>query len=426
MTTDKLPINPARHTRLHERLLLNPVLGHLTAMLFILAGSQLFTFGTLTHEYDPNVLSSQATLLTIYLIYALLSHKLIRFPGGRSIPYSLSISLTLMAISVLAILGLRLGYSRSTLFSGFFLIILTQTSNFIISRHYRNLKFAWIPFGDPIPAFADNNVVIRELDKPDLEQTRFDGIIVDLDEDLPNEWLRFIAKHSSSGLPIIATKAFIEALSGKVSLNKLNIHDMDSLHPNPGYQILKRGMDLIIAVTLLPIIAPLGVLLAILIRLESKGPAMFIQERTGQKNKPFRMYKFRSMRQSDDDTPRFADADQHRITRLGSIIRKTRLDELPQFINVIKGDMSLIGPRPEQPGFVEKFEEEVPFYSYRHVVKPGITGWAQVRQGYATSTETTREKVEHDFYYIKNLSLWLDLLIIIKTIRTILTGFGAR
>jgi len=426
VTTEKLPINPARHTRLHERLLLNPVIGHVAGLLFILLGSQIFTFGKLTAEYDPNVVNSQITLVLIYLGYTLLSRKLIRFPGGRSIPYSLSISLSLMGLSILVILALRFGYSRSTLFSGFVLIIIAQAANFLISRHYRNLKFAWIPYGESIPPFDDTNVIIRELEKADLETTRYDGIIVDVDQELSNEWLRFIAKHSSTGLPVIATKSFIEALSGKVSLNKLNIHDMDSFHPSPGYQLVKRAMDLLITILLLPLITPACIILALLIRLESKGPAMFIQERIGQKNKPFRMYKFRSMRICDDQTPRFADMDQHRITRVGAIIRKLRLDELPQFINVFTGHMSLIGPRPEQPGFVEQFEEEVPFYSYRHTVKPGITGWAQVMQGYATCTESTREKVEHDFYYIKHLSLWLDLLIIIKTIRTVLTGFGAR
>lgn len=426
MTTEKLPLNPARHTRLHERFLLNPVVGHIAGLLATLLGSQLFTFGKITFEYDPNVINSQVTLLLVYLAYALLSRKLIRFPGGRSIPYSLSISLTLMGLSLLAILALRLGYSRSTLLSGFVLIIAAQAANFMISRHSRNLKFAWVPYGDPVPPFSDTNVAIRALEAPTIEKTRYDGIIVDVDQNLPNEWLRFIAKHSSTGLPIIATKSFIEALSGKVSLSKLNIHDMDSLHPGLGYQLIKRGMDLVIALLLLPVITPTCIILAILIRLDSKGSALFIQERIGQKNRPFKMYKFRSMRVCDDETPRFADMDQHRITRLGAIIRKTRLDELPQFINVLKGEMSLIGPRPEQPGFVEKFEEEVPFYSYRHTVKPGITGWAQVMQGYATCTETTREKVEHDFYYIKHLSLWLDILVIIKTIKTILTGFGAR
>ena len=115
-----------------------------------------------------------------------------------------------------------------------------------------------------------------------------------------------------------------------------------------------------------------------------------------------------------------------RVTRVGKFIRKTRIDELPQFINVLKGDMSLIGPRPEQRAFVDQFEIDIPFYTYRHVVRPGITGWAQVTQGYAASEDETRIKLEHDFYYIKNFSLWLDILIVFKTIRTMLTGFGAR
>lgn len=115
-----------------------------------------------------------------------------------------------------------------------------------------------------------------------------------------------------------------------------------------------------------------------------------------------------------------------RVARMRHFIRKTRIDEIPQFINVLKGEMSLIGPRPEQRTFVEQFEEEIPFYSYRHVMRPGITGWAQMTQGYATDEKETRIKLEHDFYYIKHFSLWLDVLIVLKTIRTMATGFGAR
>ena len=115
-----------------------------------------------------------------------------------------------------------------------------------------------------------------------------------------------------------------------------------------------------------------------------------------------------------------------RITKFGHFIRKTRIDELPQFLNILKGDMSLIGPRPEQLSFVEQFNESIPFYRYRHIVRPGLSGWAQVMQGYASDEDETRVKLEYDFYYIKNFSLALDLLIILKTIQTILTGFGAR
>ena len=115
-----------------------------------------------------------------------------------------------------------------------------------------------------------------------------------------------------------------------------------------------------------------------------------------------------------------------RVTKIGKFIRKTRIDELPQFFNVLKGDMSLIGPRPEQKVFVDAFEEQIPFYNYRHIVRPGISGWAQVTQGYTADVDDTQIKVEHDFYYIKHFSLWLDVLIVFKTIKTMLTGFGAR
>ncbi|WP_305843502.1 sugar transferase [Photobacterium leiognathi] len=165
----------------------------------------------------------------------------------------------------------------------------------------------------------------------------------------------------------------------------------------------------------------------ILIKLENPGPAMFIQERVGQGGKVFRIYKFRSMTVKEAGAEdKFATQEQARVTKVGKIIRKVRIDELPQFFNVLKGDMSLIGPRPEQDSFVKQFEQEIPFYGYRHMVKPGITGWAQVVQGYADDTESTTEKLAFDLYYIKNLSFWLDVNIVFKTIRTMLTGFGAK
>ncbi len=161
--------------------------------------------------------------------------------------------------------------------------------------------------------------------------------------------------------------------------------------------------------------------------LESRGGVFFLQERVGQGGVPFTMYKFRSMCQdSEKDGSQFAQANDMRVTRVGKFIRKTRIDELPQFYNVLKGEMSLIGPRPEQKKFVDEFNKQIPFYNYRHIVKPGISGWAQVVHGYAANAEDTRIKLEHDFYYIKNFSFSMDLLILFKTIQTMLTGFGAR
>ena len=168
-------------------------------------------------------------------------------------------------------------------------------------------------------------------------------------------------------------------------------------------------------------------LTAIAIRLESAGSVLFVQNRVGQGGREFKIYKFRSMRtDSEQNGAQLAQVGDSRITRVGSFIRKTRLDELPQFFNILKGDMSLIGPRPEQKVFVEQFEKSIPFYQYRHIVKPGLSGWAQVTQGYAGNTDETQVKIEHDFYYIKHFSFSLDVLIMFKTVKIILTGFGAR
>ena len=191
--------------------------------------------------------------------------------------------------------------------------------------------------------------------------------------------------------------------------------------------LIKRIMDFALITISLPLTLPLMALTALAIVLESRGGALFTQKRIGQGGREFTIYKFRSMAQnSEANGAQLAQIGDARVTRVGKFIRKTRLDELPQFWNILRGDMSLIGPRPEQRVFVEQFNDSIPFYNYRHIVKPGLSGWAQVTQGYAGNEDETQIKLEHDFYYIKHFSLSLDILIIFKTIKTILTGFGAR
>lgn len=189
----------------------------------------------------------------------------------------------------------------------------------------------------------------------------------------------------------------------------------------------KRILDLFVFFCVSPILLPLSLIIAILIKLDSKGPILFTQKRVGQGGKPFLMYKFRSMKiDSEVNGCMFAKRDDHRITKFGKFIRKFRIDEIPQFWNVLKGDMSLIGPRPEQARFVEFFNEEIYQYDLRHSIKPGITGLAQVQQGYAASKRGTEMKLNYDLYYIRNYSLKMDLVIVAKTLKTIFTGFGAR
>ncbi|MDA0684421.1 MAG: sugar transferase [Bacteroidetes bacterium] len=191
-------------------------------------------------------------------------------------------------------------------------------------------------------------------------------------------------------------------------------------------QSLKRLIDMVISLLVLVIGLPIWILVAIMIRVTSKGAAIYRQRRIGQKGREFTMFKFRTMQEdAEAETgPVWAREDDPRYTPIGRWLRKTRLDEVPQFFNVLRGDMSLVGPRPERPYFVEKLAREIPLYSRRHRVKPGITGWAQVKWKYDTSLEDVQQKVKYDLFYIENMSLRRDLQILFRTVYTALRGSG--
>jgi sugar transferase (PEP-CTERM system associated) len=233
------------------------------------------------------------------------------------------------------------------------------------------------------------------------------------------------------GLKILDGNSFYEMLSGKLVV--------DQLYPSwlifsEGFQktllnrFLKRTIDLALSLVMLVGCFPLMVVAAIAIKLDSKGPILFSQERVGRKHKPYRMYKFRSMINDAEKTcgPQFACEGDPRITRVGRVLRKLRFDEMPQLWNVLKGDMSFIGPRPERAFFVEQFEKQIPYYRERFSIKPGITGWAQICYRYGANAEDTMEKLNYDLFYIKNMSIFMDLMIVMKTIKTVLFGKGAR
>jgi exopolysaccharide biosynthesis polyprenyl glycosylphosphotransferase len=224
---------------------------------------------------------------------------------------------------------------------------------------------------------------------------------------------------------LYSAQAVAEALSGRVPDSVL-ASELWQPDGNPAYDLLKRALDVTAVLLTLPLTLPLAAGVALAIRLDSPGPALFSQWRTGLHGRAFRLHKFRSMRHTAHDTPQFASERDKRITRLGAFLRKSRLDEIPQLWNVLRGDMSLIGPRPEQTAFVRQFAEQIPSYPYRHLVRPGLTGWAQVQQGYAASTEETAVKLSYDLYYVTHYSLAMDLLILAKTLRTVFTGRGAR
>jgi sugar transferase (PEP-CTERM system associated) len=190
---------------------------------------------------------------------------------------------------------------------------------------------------------------------------------------------------------------------------------------------VKRVTGFILSLIGLVLLSPLILVISILIKIDSQGPVFYQQERVGKRGKIFRLLKFRSMvKNAETNGPVWAENDDKRITRVGRWIRKWRFDEIPQMLNVLKGDMAFVGPRPERPYFVEQLRKEIPFYDQRFSVKPGVTGWAQIKYRYGASKEDALEKLKYDLYYIKNLSPFFDLLIIFETIKVVLFGKGAR
>jgi sugar transferase (PEP-CTERM system associated) len=234
-----------------------------------------------------------------------------------------------------------------------------------------------------------------------------------------------------AGVSVIELSTFFERENGQVQLESLNASWMilsEGFRQGLARDAVKRTFDLMVSGLLLLASLPAMALTALLIRLESSGPILYRQERIGQHGRPFTIFKFRSMRTDaeSDGKPKWAGQNDDRTTRVGRIIRKLRIDELPQVFNVFMGDMSFVGPRPERPFFVQQLLKEIPYYASRHSVKPGITGWAQVRYSYGASIEDAIEKLQYDLYYVKNHSLFLDLMILFQTAQVVLWGKGAR
>ncbi len=243
--------------------------------------------------------------------------------------------------------------------------------------------------------------------------------------------LRQLLDCKVSGTKVYDLNTHFEKTLGQIRVDFLNASWLifgDGFNQGAWRTAVKRVFDIICAALLLVVSSPIMLVTAVLIKLESPGGIFYSQERVGQNNSTFQVIKFRSMRNDaeKDGRPVWAQANDARVTRVGAIIRKLRIDELPQIFNVLKGEMSLVGPRPERPFFVEQLTQEIPFYALRHSVKPGVTGWAQVRYPYGATVEDSLQKLQFDLYYVKNHTLFLDLVVLMETVAVVLTGRGAR
>jgi lipopolysaccharide/colanic/teichoic acid biosynthesis glycosyltransferase len=290
------------------------------------------------------------------------------------------------------------------------------------------------PVNDPYLVMPDLESVVRDARNfnwvvarsASETPTGVSGVVADLRSGLPQNWEQFLARCALMGLPIYNSKDFAESITGRVKIEALSENNLSSLLAALNYVRVKGALDVAVAVLVAPFAICFGLLVAIAIKLDDGGPVFYCQERMGFRRKPFKVVKFRTMRTETGATCLFTAEADARITRLGRYLRKFRIDELPQMINVLRGEMSWIGPRPEAMPLSRWYEDEIPFYVYRHLVRPGITGWAQVNQGNVAEIEAVTTKLHYDFYYLKHFSPWLDLIIAAKTIRIIATGYGSR
>ena len=280
------------------------------------------------------------------------------------------------------------------------------------------------PYNEDLDRFAGD---LRAFGK---SKTRIDRIIVAMEDRRGSMPTRELLELRLRGVVIEDASLLMERVTGKLPLNGLNPSSLiftNGFKVNALQQFARRLVSITVSLIGLVICLPFIPFLILAVRLSSPGPIFFRQTRIGLRGRRFSIIKFRTMRQDAEvDGPVWAEKNDCRVTPLGRFMRTTRLDEIPQLWNVLRGEMGFVGPRPERPEFVEWLTKEIPFYELRHMVRPGITGWAQVRYKYGANLEETKRKLEYDLYYVKHLSLGLDLLIMFETIKTIVLGRGAR
>lgn len=370
---------------------------------------------------------------TLAVVFGYIGYKrLDLFPkmdAGRSILPALSTSFGLVAVTFLL---LRLQYSGVHFLIAYVVSVIWFSIVELIARKRGSFTLAIVPGGISGRLFQIPGIQWINVPSPDAPRDSWNGIIADLHADLSPEWERMIADCALNGLPVFHVKQVIEQLTGRVEIRHISENTLGSLNPDQAYFKIKAAADWALAVAALILIGPFLALIALAIRIDSPGPALFRQTRTGLRGEPFTMFKLRTMKCESGD--RFVDSrnasitceGDQRITKIGRFLRRTRIDELPQIINILRGEMSWIGPRPEAVPLTRWYEAELPFYHYRHIVRPGITGWAQVNQGHVAEIDDVREKLHYDFYYIKNFSFWLDVITLLKTMRIVVTGHGAK
>lgn len=382
--------------------------------------------------------NTQITSLAAAVIALFVFRRVTIYPGTRAFGFILPAFSTTFGVAAALLLVSRVDYSGSMLLVGYLASVGMAFLLGYFDQRATPPRMYYVPTGNTGIIGDAPQVDWVRLTDPVVPDDPNAAIVADLRSHHSPEWERMLAQAAISGFPVYHTKQLRESLTGRVQIEHLSENSFGSLLPALGYRGVKRTIDIVACIVLLPllIVPLLGV--ALLVRMSSPGPVLFRQRRMGYRGIPFDMLKFRTMveRRADArDTIDTVEAARHaaitregddRITPVGRFLRRTRIDELPQIINILRGEMSWIGPRPEAVPLSAWYESELPFYAYRHIVRPGITGWAQVNQGHVAGLDDVLVKLHYDFYYIKFFSSWLDLLIALRTVGIMLTGFGAK
>ncbi|MER8578409.1 sugar transferase [Mesorhizobium sp. M1423] len=425
MSTTTVQLPNRRHLLLRMRFQL---LGGLTFAILLPA--------LIRMSFDEQVIlysNLQVTIIAGFIAHTtgfFLYKRIGNFPGVAAAGYILPTFALTYGLVFITIFFFRFDYSRFQAAASFIQSTLWYFGLSLATRRLDAYRLAIIPGGDVNRLESIPGVSWHRIHSPDTVVEYASGVVADLRADLSDEWERYIADRALSGTPVYHVKQISESLTGRVEIEHLSENTLGSLNPNQAYLKIKQSVDWASALFVLIVFSPLLLFVAIAVKVDSTGPALFKQKRMGYRGQPYEVYKFRTMKLSattgDEKEAAITKAGDTRITRLGQFLRKSRIDELPQAFNILRGEMSWIGPRPEALVLSKWYEAELPFYRYRHIVRPGITGWAQVNQGHVAAVDDVLEKLHYDFYYIKNFSPWLDVLIVFRTIRTMLTGFGAR
>jgi lipopolysaccharide/colanic/teichoic acid biosynthesis glycosyltransferase len=371
--------------------------------------------------YTSVVWSSAAALLGFVLM-----RQLTDYPGKHSVTYIFPCLIFSYSIVAFAIFLLRSDYSRYVIIASFVTVMLWLHFEYWLREHH------FVPLLAIVPSGNQRNITKIEmarwilLQNPSIQLRGVEGVVADLNANMGKNWEIFIAKCVLAGIPVYDVKSIMESLTGRVDIEHLSENSFGSVLPSSLYLRMQRGLDLCLALVLLPFFAVAILVAGLFIKLETGGPVFYTQPRMGFRARIFTIYKLRSMRDGVASGKHYTVENDPRITRVGRFIRKYRIDEFPQILNIIKGEMSWIGPRPEAVELADWYANDIPFYIYRHAVRPGLSGWAQVMQGNVAKVDAATIKLQFDFYYIKHFSPWLDLLIVLKTIQTMMSGFGSR